>query len=62
MSSFGGGSNQGGDTDSNPTLPKTNDGGTTPGDRRSRKASGWSGGLPSEFRDALEHYFRQIEQ
>ena len=62
MSSFGGGSNQGGDTDSNPTLPKTNDGGTTPGDRRSRKASGWSGGLPSEFRDALEHYFQKIEQ
>jgi hypothetical protein len=62
MSSFGGGSNQGGDTDSNPILPKTNDGGTTPGDRRSRKASGWSGGLPSEFRDALEHYFREIEQ
>ena len=62
MSSFGGGSNQGGDTDFNPPVPRTNVGGNTPGERRTRKASGWSGGLPSEFRDALENYFREIEE
>ena len=62
MSSFGGGSNQGGDTDSNPAIPRANQEDATPGDRHFRKASGWSSGLPSEFRDALEHYFKEIEQ
>jgi len=62
MSDFGGGSRQGGDTDSNPALNKANGEGTAPQDRRTRKASGWSGGMPNEFRDALEHYFREIEE
>ena len=62
MSSFGGGSNQGGDTDTNPAIPRVNQKDAKPGERHFRKASGWSGGLPSEFRDALEHYFKEIEQ
>ena len=62
MSSFGGGSKQGGDTDSNPAIPRTNSQDTKPDERQFRKASGWSNGLPSEFRDALEHYFKEIEQ
>ena len=62
MSSFGGGSNQGGDTDSNPPIQRVGGGDRTPDERRSRKASGWSGGLPNEFRDALENYFREIEE
>ena len=62
MSDFGGGSRQGGDTDSNPAIKKANGEGTAPTDRRTRKASGWSGGMPNEFRDALEHYFREIEE
>ncbi|MFP6900757.1 MAG: hypothetical protein VCA36_07415, partial [Opitutales bacterium] len=61
MSDFGGGSRQGGDTDSNPAILKANGEGTAPKERRTRKASGWSGGMPNEFRDALEHYFREIE-
>ena len=62
MSSFGGGSNQGGDTDSNPAIPRTKSQDTKPGERHFRKASGWSNGLPSEFREALEHYFKEIEE
>ncbi len=63
MSSMGGGSRQGGDTDSNPATQRTNDGGDSSDPRsRFRKANGWSGGLPSEFREALENYFREIEK
>jgi len=62
MSDFGGGSRQGGDTDSNPELKKTNDGWQKIEDRRSRKASGWKGGVPKEFQEALENYFDEIEK
>jgi hypothetical protein len=57
-----GGSMAGGTTDQ-PALPQTGDArGKSADARKVGKASGISGSLPTEFREALENYFNAIEK
>ncbi len=56
------GSRAGGDTDQTPETPNGNLAGNPDNPRSISRSSGQTDNLPTEFRRAFEHYFRQLEQ
>jgi hypothetical protein len=58
----GGGNPGGGDADPGASSPGGDAEGRAGPTRSSGKGSGRSGNLPSEFRDALDHYYQTLEQ
>jgi hypothetical protein len=58
----GGGSQAGGSTDRRPDSASADASGKASERRNTPKATGFSGNVPTEFRDALENYFKALEK
>jgi hypothetical protein len=58
----GGGSQAGGSTDRRPDAANAGATGKGAERRSTQRATGFSGNVPSEFRDALESYFKALEK